>query len=288
MALYLLYRIGYFLVNLFPLNFSYGLASFAAYICYLANGRDRASVIKNLETIVGAGTDKRVLRRLARELYRNFAKYLVDFFRSAKVSKEYVGKFVQVEGAHNIDAALARGKGVIMLSAHIGNWELGGSVISLLGYPVSAVVLSHKNKKIDDFFKRQRLLGKLTPIEMGIALKTCYKLLNSNKVLALLGDRDFTKNGLMFYFFGKKTLFPRGALVLSYRLGASIIPTVMTRKPDDTFSIRFEEPICADKNKPEDDAIFELGKKCANRIESYVRQYPTQWYVFKDMWSKDE
>ena len=271
-----------------PLSFAYGLAYFIGDLCYAARHSDRRSVIKNMGTISGRTADPRVLRRMARELYRNFAKYLVDFFRSSGIDEDYVKKFVKVEGTGNIDAALAKGKGVVALSAHIGNWELGGSVISLIGYPLSAVVLPHANKKIDDFFKKQRLAAKLTPIEMGISLKECYRLLKSNHVLGLLGDRDFTGNGLMIDFFGKKTLFPKGPAVFSYRLGSAIVPTLIVRRPDDTFSLIFEEPIYADRDKPEDEAVFELTKKCASIIESYVRRYPTQWYVFRDMWSKDE
>ena len=287
MALYILYRAGYLLANYLPLKFSYGVACFFADICYFTHHRDREAIIKNLGTIVGPTADSRALPGMARELYRNFAKYLVDFFRFSRIDEEYVKKFVKVEGVHNIDAALAKGKGVVAMSAHIGNWELGGSVISLIGYPMSAVVLSHRNKRIDDFFKRQRLLGGFTSIEMGLSLKACYRILRSNQLLGLLGDRDFNKNGLRFDFFGKKTLFPKGPSVFSYRLGAPIVPTLIVRQPDDTFRLTFEEPICADTRKPEDAAVLELAAKCASIIESYVRRYPTQWYIFKDMWNKD-
>jgi len=153
--------------------------------------------MRNIGIITGKDADKRALRRMARELYRNFAKYLVDFFRFSKIDEGYVKKFVRVEGAHHIDAALAKGKGAIMLSAHIGNWELGGFVVAMLGYPLSAVVLPHRNKKIDGFFRTQRLIGKFTPIEIGVSIRECYRILKSNQVLALLGDRDFTKNGLL-------------------------------------------------------------------------------------------
>ncbi|MDD3905138.1 MAG: lysophospholipid acyltransferase family protein [Candidatus Omnitrophica bacterium] len=288
MALYILYRIAHFLVNVLPLKASYGLASFLAYIYYLASRRDRMSIIRNMEIISGGITDPEKLKRMARELYLNFAKYLVDFFRSSKIDAEYVKRFAKFEGIHNLDNALKRGKGVILLSAHIGNWELGGFVISMSGYPVSAVALTHPNKKIDDFFKRQRLAGSLTPIEIGMGLKSCYKVLRSNNVLGLLGDRDFTKNGLMLDFFGKKTLFPKGPSVFSYRLGSAVVPTFITREPDDSFRVVFETPMLTDQNKSEEDAVLELGKKCASIIESYVRLYPTQWYIFKDMWSKDE
>ena len=80
MTLYILYRIGYFLAMSLPLNFSYGLARFVGGLCYAAHRSDRASIIKNMGVITGRTANPRALRRMARELYRNFAKYLVDFF----------------------------------------------------------------------------------------------------------------------------------------------------------------------------------------------------------------
>lgn len=232
--------------------------------------------------------DARSSRKMAGALYRNFAKYLVDFFRFSKMDGEYIKKIVKIEGRENIDMALANGKGVIMMAGHIGNWELGGSVVAVMGYPISAVVLPHRNKKIDAFFRNQRLIGRFTSIDIGAAVKECYRVLRANELLALLGDRDFTKNGLTLDFFGKSTLFPKGPAAFSYRLGSAIIPTLIVRQPDDTFLMTFEAPIYADRKKPEDEAVLETCARCAAIIESYVRRYPTQWYVFRDMWSKDE
>ncbi len=288
MDLYFLYRIAYSLANSLSLKLSYRLASFFAFICYAANYRDSRAVIKNLEIITGGQESAGSLRKMARMLYLNFAKYLVDFFRFQKMDDEYIKKIVKVDGKENIDMALANGKGVILMAGHIGNWELGGSVVAVMGYPISAVVLPHSSKKIDAFFRKQRLIGRFAPIDIGAAVKECYRVLRSNKVLALLGDRDFTKNGLMLDFFGKSTLFPKGPAAFSYRLGSAIIPTLIVRQPDDTFRMTFEAPIYADQKKPEDEAVLEASKRCAAIIESYVRRYPAQWYVFRDMWNKDE
>lgn len=288
MVLYILYRIGYFLAMYLPLRASYGLACVIGDICYLANPRDRTAIKNNLRTIMAGQTDERVLREKTRELYRNFAKYLVDFFRLSEIDNDYVNKFVHIEGAENVDKVLARGKGVIALSAHMGNWELGGAVFSTIGYPLSAVVLTHGNKKINAFFTRQRLKGRVMPVERGMSLKECYRVLKSNRSLALLGDRDFSKNGLKLNFFGRKTSFPKGPAAFSYRLGSGIVPTFVIRQSDDTFRLIMEEPIYADTAKDEESAVAETAIKCAAIIESYVKKYPTQWYIFKDMWNKDE
>lgn len=286
--MYALYRAGHFIVMTFPRRFSYGLARAVAGLCYRICVNDRRNVIENIRNITGGHEDERQLHVMAKEMYRNFAKYLVDFFGFSKLDKNYVDKFIRFDGIRYLDEALAHGKGAIALSAHIGNWELGGAALAAIGYPVSAVALSHSDKKTDDFFTRQRLAGKFNPIQIGASLKSCYHVLKSNQVLGLLGDRDFTKNGIMADFFGKPAMFPRGPAVFAYRLGAGLVPTFVIRQPDDTFRMVFEKPIYADHSKPEEEAIAELTGKIAAVIGSYVKKYPTQWYIFKNMWKKDE
>ncbi len=283
MTMYILYRIGYLLVMGLPLRLSYGIACLIADIYYFIAWRDRAALVANIKIILNDDVNDESAKHIARDVFRNFGKYLVDFFRFSKIDQEYIKKFVKVEGLKNIDAARSRGKGVIILSAHMGNWELGGLVLSSIGYPMSAVVLTHQNKRINDFFTRQRKVGKMRPIEIGITLKSCYTILKSNNLLGLMGDRDFTKNGLVIEFFGKKTLIPKGPGALSYRIGSAIVPSFMVREADDTFRLVFEEPIFPIHDQDEDAAIRDLTGRYLKVIESYISRYPTQWYVFKKL-----
>jgi lauroyl/myristoyl acyltransferase len=284
---HILYRIGHFLSLNFPLKFSYTAALFFADIHYILGFRERRAVVENLKTILGKSSESEELRPIARDVFRNFAKYLVDFFRFSKMDLEYVNKFVKLEGLSNIDEALGCGKGVIMLSAHMGNWELGGFVLGTLGYPINAVVLTHQNEKINDFFKNQRAAGKMKSIEFGASLRSCYKALKNNELLALLGDRDFSNNGISMEFCGKPVVMPKGPAVLSYRTGALIVPCFITRNGDDTFTFVFEKPIDPKADGDEDSTIKSIMRRYLPLIESYVKRYPGQWYVFRDFWNQD-
>ena len=266
---------------------STAMACVLADVYSLFSARDREAVAGNIRFITGGAVDGKEAEAMARDVFRNFAKYLVDFFRSEKIDAQLLKKLVRVEGRENIDAALIGGKGAVMLSAHMGNWELGGTVIASMGYPLSAVVLTHRNKRINDFFQRQRMRGRMKPIEIGYSLRACYRSLKSNHLLAVLGDRDFTRNGIMTEFFGKRALIPKGAAVFSYKVGSAIVPAFMIRQKDDTFTLFIDEPIFPDTGMEEDAAIVDLTKKCTAVIESYVRKYPTQWYIFKDLWDTD-
>jgi len=287
MILYTLYRIGVFLALLLPLNISYAVAGALAKFYCVISTVDRETVTANLRVVTGGAASDKELAVMTREVFKNFAKYLVDFFRFSVIDEKYIKQNVRISGAHNIDSALAKGKGAIILSAHVGNWELGGIALPLSGYPLSAVVLTHQNKKINDFFTSQRLRGKLKPIEIGASLRACYRTLKKNGLLALLGDRDFTKNGLMADFFGKKTHMPKGPAIFAYREGAAILPTFITRNPDDTFNMVIHEPIYADPTLSEEDSVAGLAAQYIKKIEQCVRSYPTQWYVFKNLWENN-
>lgn len=287
-VLYLLYRLGIFLALALPLKVSYKTACLMADIYYGFSYNDRIAVIKNINMALGKTAEDEESRKIAREVFRNFAKYLVDFFRFSKIDEDYIKKYIRIEGLANLDEGLSWGKGVVLLSAHMGNWELGASILSLIGYPTAAVVLSHKHKKINDFFLEQRRICKVQPIEIGISLKACYKLLKANKLLALLGDRDFTRNGIVSEFFGQDTLIPKGPSVFSHRIGSAIVPSFMIRQDDDTFKLIFEKPIYPDPSQEEDAAVKATTDKCTSIIESYIRKYPAQWYAFKYVWDKDE
>ena len=129
----------------------------------------------------------------------------------------------------------------------------------------------------------------MRPIEIGLSLRACYSTLKNNRLLAILGDRDFSKNGIYVDFFGKKTLIPKGPSVFGYRIGSAIIPTFMIRENDDTFRLVFEEPIFPNPdNEEEGKAIEALTKKYLKVLESYIKTHPTQWYMFREVWNNDD
>ena len=287
MIYYLLYKIGHFIACAMPLRAVYFIASALADIHFLQATKEREAVKENLKIILGDIDDKE-LDKLARAVFRNFAKYLVDFFRFSKIDNDYIKKFVKVEGLDNVDKALALGKGAIALSAHMGNWELGALVLAMLGYPLSAVVLTHRHEKVNDFFNRQRMRANITPVEIGMSLRNCYATLKENRVLALLGDRDFTKSGMVMKLFGHDALIPKGPAAFSRRVGSALVPCFITREKDDTFRFRFEEPILPETGMDEESGMRKMTAKYLSILEEYIRKYPDQWYIFKEFWLSDE
>ena len=266
-----------------PLKLAYAFAMAVADIRYLFAFADRRSVDANLKAIFPDKTEREIYR-IKRVMFHNFAKYLVDFFRYEKIDEDYIKKTVKLENFGNFQNALDKGNGVVILTAHLGNWELGGVVIAVMGIPFWAVALPHKNKAVDRFFVQQRTSKKINVIPMGKAVRQCLDALRANQAVALVGDRDFSDKGILLDFFGKPTHFPEGPAAFALKTGAPIVPGFMLRNTDDTFTLKIEKPLefvpSGDKTKDTKDII----RKYILIFEDYIRRYPEQWYIFRKFW----
>lgn len=280
---FLFYKFGQFLALTLPLKFSYRLAQRLADLKCFFSFRDRRAVINNLREVTEEKNEA-ILKKYAYEVHRNFAKYLVDFFRFSKVDDHYIKQYVKIENLSYIDNILKQGKGIIVLSAHLGNWELGGIVLAKLGYPLNAIVLNHREKMVNSFFVQQRSLSGVKMIPLGASIRRTFACLLNNEILAILADRDFLRNGLKINFFNKPTIIPKGVALLSLKLSSPIIPGFMIRQAGDTFRFVFEEPIHFTPTGNMDSDLLSLTQTCAKILEKYIRRYPAQWFMFRKFW----
>jgi len=282
---YIFYRIGQFIALCVPLKISYRVAIFISDLRYFFALRDRREVTANLRVIF---PEKSLfeIRKIRIRLFRNFAKYLVDFFRFSKLNADYIKKNVKLENIGFIDEGLSHGKGGIAVSAHLGNWELGGVAVALLGYPIWAVTLVHKYKNVDKFFNFQRESKGMRVIPLGKAVRKCLDVLAQNGIVALVGDRDFTEKGLILDFFGKPAIFPPGPAAFALKTGAAVVPVFMIRNPDDSFTLKLERPIYFSGTGEKDTDLINAITVYKRIFEDYIRKYPDQWYMFRRFWTE--
>ena len=269
----LAYRVGVF------------LTSFKYFICT----GERKAMRKNLEVILGK--DHPGIKKYPRQIYANFGRYLVDFFRAQKIDKKFIDKFVKMENLEYMDNALKKGKGVIGLTAHLGNWELCAQILARLGYKMNAIALTHTHSRIDDFFSRQRQISGINVVPVGLAVRKCFAALKKNEIVGILGDRDFSgENGIFVDFLNRLFLAPLGPAVLSLRTGAAIVPAFVIRdeKDERKFKYIFTNPIYPEYSGDEKKDIKILTIKYIKVIEKFVKLYPQQWFVFDEFWKAEK
>ncbi len=248
------------------------------------DNRGRHAVMSNLRKIIecrGISPSRRRLRLMARRTFQNFGKYVVDFFRYGKFTREKVDRLVSIEHGERLDEALEPGNGVLAVTAHYGSWEIGGAVLAALGYPVSAIVLPENNKRTDRLFQRRREVRGIKPIPLGKAARGAMKALQRGEFVAILADRDYTKNNKQFKFFGVPAYLPTGPAALCMRTGASLLPAFLVRQKDDNYLLRFSEPLIPAENE----TVESIQEAICGILEKEISKDPTQWYMFREFWN---
>lgn len=254
----------------------------AAACLYARTGsRDLEAIKKNMRHALGAGAAECDVRSAARQLIANYSGYLVDLLYSHELGNASKDLF-RVKGLERLDAALERKKGALIVSAHLGNWEMGAMALARRGYDVTALALKHRNPGIDTVFTRRRAANHLHVLHLdGRPLRGAYRALHANRIIAMNADRLFTPEGAAVRFFGRDVFFPKGMEKLSLATGAPVLPTFCLLAPDGIFDVEIQEPLTAGGEGA-------LTQAFARRVEEAVRRYPTQWYLFQPFWEKPE
>jgi len=271
-----------------PRRMGYGIARRFADLYILFDRRGRECVINNLQRIHqhnGTALSRRALRALARENFLNFAKYLVDFFHFLHISRERADRLVNFGIVPQVfDDMLAKGKGLITLSAHLGNWELGAAALAQRGYPINAVALWQPDPKLNDLYQSYRTNRGIIPIPFGRAARECIAALRRNEIVAVLGDRDYTGSRHTVNFFGQPARLPDGPAKLALTTGAPILPVFMVRVQGDKFVYVLGEPIWVDRKN---DTVPDVMNRMALELEKVIRAHSEQWYLFHDLWDTE-
>ena len=283
--LYLLYKIGLFLLRFANKKIAYGIVFFFAKMKYRVSKKDREIVKENLR-VVKPDVSEKDISSLAESVFKNFGRYLVDFFSLGKNGKDFLKKNLRFEGLENIDEALKSGKGCIILTGHFGNWELAGYAVASMGYKLNAVALAHTDARINNLFIEQRKRAGIQVIPIGSAKKFCLASLERNELIAILGDRPYRDHGIKADFFGKTALVPRGAALFSIKKGTSIITAFTYREDEkkDIYKLVFEKLVYVKHKDSTGELLKNITQNFIKRFESYIQKYPSQWYMFNKVW----
>ena len=217
MLLYIAYNMAMAGIEIAPRPISVWVGKAIAVVCFLLIRKARRAVISNLSHILDyKGLDttsrkgRREIRRLARETFENFAVHIVDFMRIGHIETDIRMKLINFENFNYFNESLSLGRGLVTVTAHVGNWETGAAATTSKGCPVNAVTLKLRDKRINDFFTRLRTSGGIRSIPLGKAARSCFQALKRGETVAFAGDRDIDGNGYPIEFFGRQVKIPRG------------------------------------------------------------------------------
>jgi KDO2-lipid IV(A) lauroyltransferase len=252
----------------------------------LLQRRNRRILLCNLEIAFGDERSARELKRLRRKIFQNFAVVVTDFLRLPLVNCDNLAVHLaegSLEAIERLGHMPSSSNPVISTTAHLGNWELGAAATGLLAGPITVLVDSHPSPLVTSFFNDRRA-DKGIEVVPVTAFHRCFRALKEGHLVAIVGDRAVTGQGIMVKFFGREALVPDGHAVLARRFGALVIPTFLVMTPDGRYKFMMEDPIVP---RVTDDAAGDV-RDCVERavraFEKYIRAYPEQWYVFRPVW----
>ncbi|MCS6771332.1 MAG: lysophospholipid acyltransferase family protein [Kiritimatiellae bacterium] len=286
MASYLAYRVASILARAMPRGCAYWLGVRISDLYYALDAPARRAVESNLQRVFsyrGVVLSRDAKRGLARQTFRYFGKYIVDFFRDGGLGIEEVERRVSIEGRERLESAYASKRGVVLVTAHLGNWELGGAVLSALGYPIHAVEAPQRMPRLEKLLRRQRERRGVHIVHVGKSARVLLKRLREGHCVALLADRDFSGEHEETLFFGMATHLPRGAAWLAHRADSPILPVFLIRMVDDTYLLRIK-PAIDPRESPSERATHE---RIRDALEEEISENPHQWFVFREFWKTD-
>jgi KDO2-lipid IV(A) lauroyltransferase len=220
---------------------------------------------------------------IGRTSYANFGMALVEFGRLAAVDTAYIRKHISLEGLDNLDRAKRDGKGAILVTGHLGSWELMGCVLAHLGYPVTFVVGVQRNPLVQSLMNDLRRRAGIEIIEMTSAQRIV-RSLKKGRFIAMLCDQDAGRGGVFVRFLGEPASTAQGPARLAIMTGAPIIPGFIIRLGGSKQRIVIEGPVQRAAASDRADAIASITQAYTAMIESYVMRHPDLWLWAHRRW----
>ncbi|MGQ9817579.1 MAG: lysophospholipid acyltransferase family protein [bacterium] len=273
-----LQKCGIALTKILPLSIADRIARFIGGFCYFFLKRKRGYILRNLYYIKSNHLEPSAV--LGRRTFENFARCMIDFFRLGFLKKEEVIANVFARGLENLNKALEYGNGCILITLHIGNWDYAGSYLAALGYQINALVEETEAEMFRLYTKHREATG----LKTFLVAQTSYAVLDTiknNRILAVLADRDITKQGTVMNFFSGKRSFPvnLAGIIVKRRIPVVIGYMVLSNERDcPRRYLGVIEPLVIFKSEDE------FSTHIIKRFESIIARYPDQWFVFHPEW----
>ena len=262
-----------------PLGLGHWLAGVLAEVHYRFFPARRHAVLANLATILPSAS-RRDRVRICKHMMASYNRMLFEFFRLPHLEREELLNSVEVVGRENLEAAVARGKGVIITCCHVGNWELAAVVLAHWGYTLHAVAGVQLNRWLTSAVRETKSELAIRTVSPDDGFRKLWRALEHNDLVALMVDGDVYSHGVAVEMFGRETRFPAGPGVLAQRTGASVMCGFCERKGAGRFRIVME-PAFDPADFPTTTA---LNAAVAATTERHVREHVDQWCIFRPLW----
>ena len=280
---------GLVLARWLPLTYLYLLAACIGKIGFYVMGKYRNIVYNNLQIAFGNAEDKKKHRAIAKVVFCDTVKNALEVAKLPFTDPSFIKRLVSVDGLEHLERALSRGRGAVAVSAHMGNFPLIGPRLITEGYRFSLVLRDPKDSILAGTLSDIRTALGMESIPVNprtVCIEQSLKCLKRNGILFLQIDQNASSRDLWVDFFGWLVPTFKGPVVFSMRTGAPLIPLFTIRDAPDHHKLIISPPLALEATGDKDHDIFNTTAQLTKLIESYIRQYPAQWWWFHRRWKK--
>jgi len=289
---YLVYLVAKTLIWLtwyLPFEVKSSIGALGGWLGFIILSKDRRKARENLKSAFGDKLSEKDIRKILKTSFINLGRNAVEALHIPRLNLSNLKKYLTFEGIEHLESAFKKGRGVIVITGHLGNWELFSTSVSMIGYPVTIIARRYSNPWINDMMKSLRssqgtkVLVRKKGYENQI-MKESLKALRENGILGLLIDQYTRKGAVCVDFFGRLATAPAGPAIFAMRTGATVLPGCVIRKDKCKYIVKFYPPedviISGDREKD----IYINTANFTKAIERMVREYPLQWAWMHDRW----
>lgn len=285
--IYALYRLLGALVGPLPPRAGYWLARRAGGLICRLSPNLQAALAHNMRHVLGPSADEETIRDFTRQACINVAKGHYELFRVSRLTTEEIQDLTEVEGFEYFTQAMELKKGVIAVTAHLGNVDLVAQLPLALGIPISGAAWHTEPERLFRYTLRLRQKHGVRLFPSDGPMIGLLRALKREEIIALPLDRDFADNTRFIDLFGEPARLPHGPVRLARRTGAPLLPAFVERLPDERFRIHVEPSILVPQTDDVEADIDATMKTLVSIMERHIAQRPAQWLVAAPVWPMD-
>lgn len=245
--------------------------------------KHKAVAYSNIKIAFGNKLSSAGLSQITKEFYRAFGQNLIEIFLIPLVNKEYINKYISIEGLEYITESFRRGKGVILLGVHEGSWELSNVICASLGFPFVLFVRDQRYPRLDKILNSYRIQKGCKIIQRDNGGRQLIWALRNNLSIGMTADQG-GKTGALVKFFGKEASMPTGAVRMGLKYGATIIPAFYVRIKGPHIKIILKPPFEFKKTGDIRKDIHENLQRLVHIFEKYILMYPQEYLWSYKIW----
>jgi KDO2-lipid IV(A) lauroyltransferase len=268
-----------------PRGLARTLAGILVFLVYCCLGRLRRVGERNLElALPRLSSLERTL--ILRGVYRHLGWQLVEFCRMPRYSVANTRDWLRTEGLEHYLAAQTRGKGVLILTGHLGAWELSSFYHSLMGHPMGMVIRRLDNRRLDDFVNSVRCLHGNRVLHKDDFARGLLTAMREGETVGILMDTNMTPpQGEFVEFFGRQACTASGLARVALKTGAAVLPGFMVWEPaEGKYVLHFGPELEFTQSGDAEADILAATQQCAAATEAWIRRYPDQWLWIHRRW----